>query len=232
MADSFRFKQFNVSNVRSAQKVGTDGVLLGAWVSLSGSDRRVLDVGTGTGVIALMMAQRAPEAVIAAIDIDFDSVEEATANFIASPWPERLLAMEAPFQQMTGRFDLIVSNPPFFIDSLKAPDSRRSAARHTDTLTHRDLLDNAARLLSDTGRLAVIYPATEAEMFAGEALSSGLFPSRICKVSTKDGNPPKRFLMELSREKKEPLIEKLSIMRDGDYSAEYKAVTSDFYLKF
>jgi len=232
MADSFRFKQFEVANVRSAQKVGTDGVLLGAWVALKATDRRILDVGTGTGVIALMMAQRASDALITAIDIDTESVAEATDNFLASPWQERLLAMEAPFQQMPGEYDLIISNPPFFIDSLKAPDDRRSAARHTDTLPHRDIISGAARLLSPQGRLAVIYPATEAEMFAGEALSAGLFPERICKVSTKAGAAPKRFLMELSREKKEPLIEELSIMSGGDYTAEYKSLTSDFYLKF
>ena len=232
MADSFRFKQFEVSNVLSAQKVGTDGVLLGAWTRLRATDRRILDVGTGTGVIALIMAQRAPEALITAIDIDADSIREATSNFIASPWQERLLAMEAPFQKLPGCFDLIISNPPFFIDSLKAPDSRRSAARHTDTLSHRDLLTNAVRLLSPEGHLAVIYPVSEAETFAGEALSAGLFPERICKVSTKEGAAPKRFMMELSRERKEPLIEELSIMSCGDYTTEYKRLTADFYLKF
>lgn len=224
MADSFKFKQFEVTNVRSAQKVGTDGVLLGAWTALRSTDRRILDVGTGTGVIALMMAQRSPEAIIAAIDIDSESVAEATENFIASPWQERLLAIETPFQQMVGEFDLIISNPPFFIDSLKAPDDRRSAARHTDTLTHKDILCGAARLLSANGHLSVINPAEEAEYFAGEALSVGLFPERICKVSTKTGSAPKRFMMELSRKKKEPLIEELSIMSCGEYTTDRKSV--------
>lgn len=232
MAGSFRFKQFEVANELSAQKVGTDAVLLGAWTTLRGTERRILDVGTGTGVIALIMAQRSNEAIIAAIDIDHDSVIEATSNFLASPWQERLLAMEAPFQKMTGQYDLIISNPPFFIDSLKAPDSRRSVARHTDSLSHRDMIENAVRLLSPQGHLSVIYPASEAEMFAGEALSAGLFPERICKVSTKVGAAPKRFMMELSSERKEPLIEELSIMSGGDYTAEYRNLTADFYLRF
>ncbi len=213
-------------------KVGTDGVLLGAWVSSDNTPLRILDAGTGTGVIALMMAQRFPQALIYGIDIDEDSVEEAASNFTASPWNGRLSARSLPLQEWTDEVDLIVSNPPFFINSLKAPDDRRSVARHTDTLTHRDIIAAACRCLSPEGRLAVVYPADEAEYFAGEALSAGLFPNRICHVRTKASAAPKRFMMELSRTKSEPLIEELVIMRDGpDYTEQYKALTRDFYLK-
>ncbi|MCQ2137311.1 MAG: methyltransferase [Bacteroidales bacterium] len=232
MAASFDFKQFSVINERSAQKVGTDAVLLGAWAGAPAGAARVLDAGTGTGVIALMMAQRCPQAQITGIDIDSPSVEEATLNFASSPWHDRLSAQLCRLQDWTGEVDMIISNPPFFINSLKAPDDRRAAARHTDSLTHRDIIAAALQCLSPHGSLAVIYPADEAQAFVGEALASGLFPVRICHVSTKASAAPKRFMMELSRTKKEPLIEEL-IMSDGpDYTEQYKALTRDFYLKF
>lgn len=213
-------------------KVGTDGVLLGAWVDMGSSPLRILDAGTGTGVIALMLAQRAGDAVITGIDIDAESVSEASGNFTASPWSGRLTAELKPLQEWTAETDLIISNPPFFINSLKAPDDRRSAARHTDTLTHSDLIQTAVRCLSPEGRLAVIYPSDEAGAFAGEALSAGLFPTRICHVFTKAGTYPKRFMMEISRIKKEPLIEELIIQDDAGYTPEYIRLTGDFYLKF
>lgn len=232
MAASFRFKQFEVFNERSALKVGTDGVLLGAWAAAGCSPARILDVGTGTGVIALMMAQRFTQSTVTGIDIDCDSVEEAAANFASSPWPDRLEACLKAVQDWQEETDLIVSNPPFFINSLKAPDNRRSVARHTDTLQYRDLIAVAKRCLTADGRLAVIYSSSEAEVFAGEALSAGLFPVRICHVRTKDGKAPKRFLMELSYKRKEPFIEELSIQRGDEFSEEYRSLTRDFYLKF
>lgn len=243
MAGSFRFKRFSVSNCRSAQKVGTDGVLLGAWVSLTGSEQHILDVGTGTGVIALMMAQRTEAAVVIGIDIDAPSAEEASENFKASPWAGRMAAFcgdfrglgtaEAhPLAFLRCKYDLIVSNPPFFTGSLKAPDGRRSDARHSDTLSFRELASEAVSLLSEEGRLAVVYPAEEAEILAGTALETGLFPCRICRVSTKAGKAPKRVMMEFSRQKKEPLIEELFISDGEDYSEEYKALTRDFYIYF
>ena len=249
MAGSFRFKHFSLSNEFSAQKVGTDGVLLGAWVHLEGTERHILDVGTGTGVIALMLAQRTqshstePGATIIGIDIDAPSAEEASANFKASPWAGRMAAFNGDFRGLGGKethplaflrceYDLIVSNPPYFTDSLRAPDERRSEARHSDTLSFRELAAEAVGLLSDEGRLAVIYPAEEAENLAGTALQAGLFPVRICRVSTKATKAPKRVMMELSRQKKEPLIEELFIHGDDGFSEAYKALTRDFYIKF
>lgn len=249
MAASFDFKRFSVSNELSAQKVGTDGVLLGAWVALDGTERHILDVGTGTGVIALMLAQRTerppvePGVTIVAIDIDYPSAREAAANFSASPWSGRMAAFQGDFRGLGGDaphplsflkcpYDLIVSNPPFFTDSLKAPEARRSDARHSDILTFDDLLCGADALLSPEGRLAVIYPATEAERLAGEALSAGLFPIRSCRVSTKAGKAPKRIMMDFSRQKKEPLSEELFIHEGDGFSEAYRALTRDFYLKF
>ncbi|MBO4572068.1 MAG: methyltransferase [Bacteroidales bacterium] len=250
MAGSFKFKQFTVSNELSAQKVGTDGVLLGAWVHLDGTEKHILDVGTGTGVIALMLAQRTSrhsrldrESVVVGIDIDAPSAKEAAANFNASPWRTRMAAFRGDFRGLGGseahplsflrcKYDLIISNPPFFTGSLKAPDERRSDARHSDTLTFRELAAEASCLLSDEGRLAVIYPAEEAENLAGTALEAGLFPVRICRVSTKKGKAPKRVMMEFSRQKKEPLIEELFIQEGEGYTEEYKSLTRDFYLKF
>lgn len=262
MAASFDFKRFSVSNELSAQKVGTDGVLLGAWVALDGTERHILDVGTGTGVIALMLAQRTanpslktdvpdshacddiyPGATIIGIDIDAPSAEEAAANFKASPWSDRMAAFQGDFRGLGGDtphplsflkcpYDLIVSNPPFFTDSLKAPEARRSDARHSDALTFEDMLREATSLLSPEGRLAVIYPALEAERLSGEALSAGLFPIRSCRVSTKAGKAPKRIMMEFSRQKKEPLTEELFIHEGDGFSEAYIALTRDFYLKF
>lgn len=234
MGNSFKFKQFEVANSRSAQKVGTDGVLLGAWVGFTREDRSALDVGTGTGVIALMLAQRHPELSVTAVDIDTDSVEEASDNFSASPWASRLSAVESDFLkwECSERFDLIVSNPPFFANALKAPDSRRSAARHTDTLPFDLLAGKVAELLSDEGRFAVVLPAEEALSFAGKAFDCGLFLSRVCRVSTREGSPAKRALMEFSHKKGMLLEEKLAIQNESGPTEEYRSLTKDFYLKF
>ena len=229
----FQFKRFKIEQALCGMKVGTDGVLLGAWAR-GGS--RVLDVGTGTGVIALMMAQRYPEAQVLGIDIDEGAVRQAAQNVEASPFARQIQIGQTRVQDMddaqAGRYDAVVSNPPFFTGSLKAPDGRRSDARHSDTLSFRELASEAASMLSEEGRLAVVYPAEEAEILAGTALKTGLFPCRICRVSTKAGKAPKRVMMEFSMQKKEPLIEELFISDGEDYSEEYKALTRDFYIYF
>ena len=235
MGSSFKFKQFSVKNECSAMKVGTDGVLLGAWVSLSGKEKTILDVGTGTGVIALMLAQRCGSALITALDIDEPSVEEAAGNFADSPWNGRLKAIKGDFRSFENenQYDLIVSNPPYFINSLKAPQERRNAARHNDTLSHNDLIKGASRLLKEGGRLAVVLPSDEGDLFAGTAFESGLFLKRICRVRTKSGSLPKRCLMEFSAEKKEPLVEEELIMQSGaEFTPDYVSLTRDFYLAF
>jgi len=212
-------------------KVGTDGVLLGAWADVSRA-RTILDIGTGTGIIALMLAQRSGGgARIDAIDIDQSAVDEARDNFGSSPWPEAFRASCVSLQEFSGKpenaalYDLIVSNPPFFVDSLKAPDQRRTTARHTDTLPPVDLIAASLKMLKPDGTLAVIYPAEEAMQFVAAAESSALFLTRMCKVSTAAGKAPKRILMELSRNATAPIFEELSLD-----SEEYRKLTSEFYL--
>ena len=207
-------------------KVGTDGVLLGAWATVSPEDRLALDVGTGTGVIALMLAQRSAGLEIIGIDIDEAAADEAAANFAASPWADRLTARAVSLQVFSGsEFDLIVSNPPFFSASLKAPDAQRCTARHNDTLPPADLIQAARRLLSPSGRLSVIYPPEEARAFVMESESAGLYLSRLTRVISVAGQPPKRHLMEFSRTPAQPLFTDLVIG-----SPEYRSLTGDFYL--
>lgn len=216
----FKFKQFKVKNVSSAMKLGTDSVLLGAWAPLHDGDRRVLDIGTGTGVVALMIAQRIShqEGVsIDAIDIDLPSVEEASHNFEISPWSGSLHALHTPLQEFSPdqRYDLIVSNPPYFVDSLKAPSLRRSNTRHTDSLPHIDLISSAFRLLKEGGRLVVILPKEEGEAFVkdaelyhvGKGEGMRLALRRLCKVSTVSHKPPKRYIMEFILAPKGEILE-------------------------
>ena len=252
MGSSFRFKQFEVRDELSAMKVGPDGVLLGAWVSLELPDSptgrgqtspSVLDVGTGTGVIALMLAQRLAAAGFAqepggvrivGIDIDAPSVEEAAANFAASPWAASLSAQLSDFKDFEGSYDFIVCNPPYFTGSLKAPDARRTAARHNAALPQSVLIDGALRCMAPSGRLAVVLPCDEAARLIGEARGRGLFPARICHVSTCVGKKPKRTLVELSRRAvSAPSCEELAIQTSGgDFTPEYRSLTKAFYLKF
>ena len=239
----FRFKQFSVRQEVSAMKVGTDGVLLGAWATVLPEDRLALDVGTGTGVIALMLAQRSATAIsgekpglrILGIDLDEAATGEAAANFAASPWADRLtaradslqsfLAEQAQTPVFVPKFDLIVSNPPFFAADVAAPDGRRSAARQCGSLPPSELLAAGALLLSPSGRLAVIYPPEEASGFRLEAESAGLYLSRQTRVISVAGQPPKRLLMEFTRIPGHPRFDDLVIG-----SAEYRALTGDFYL--
>ena len=207
-------------------KVGTDGVLLGAWAR-GGS--RVLDVGTGTGIIALMMAQRYPEAHILGIDIDEGTVRQATANVQASPFSSRIRIQQTKLQDMDdsfmGCFDAIVSNPPFFIDSLAAPDEQRNLARHTATLTYAELMQTAWRLLSDDGELSVVVPFDYRQRMEDEAIFVGFFPSRVCAVKTTDRKPAKRYLLSFRKHPCPCEKEQLTIGSEA-----YRQLTGDFYL--
>ena len=230
---TFRFKQFSVLNDRTAMKVGTDGVLLGAWCPVEGV-HRVLDVGTGCGVIALMIAQRNSGAVITGIDIDEGAIEEASLNFANSPWSERLTAILADFNDLTDgdRYDLIVSNPPYFTDSLPSPDASRTLARHTCSLTYRQLIEGAARLLTGDGTLALISP-TDAESDIIEAATFASLPVRSkTRVIPVEGAAPKRTLWLLSRRDTPYTENTLTIAHpDGSFTKEYIDLTKDFYLK-
>lgn len=229
----FRFKQFAVKNDLTAMKVGTDGVLLGAWCPVEDA-RRVLDVGTGCGVIALMIAQRNPDAIIDAIDIDHDAIEEASYNFDNSPWAERLTAIEGDFNGMDEekRYDLLVSNPPFFTNGVLPTGDARTTARHTGSLTYRQLIDGAMRLMTDEGALALISP-TDAEGDIIEAAAFASLPVRcLTRVIPVEGAAPKRTLWLLSRRDIPYREDSVTIAhRDGSFTAEYIALTSAFYLK-
>ena len=207
-------------------KVGTDGVLLGAWAN-GGS--KVLDVGTGTGIIALMMAQRYAEANVLAIDIDEGAVRQATVNVEASPFVSRIQIKQTRVQDMdaalAGCFDVVVSNPPFFIDSLQAPDYQRNVARHTETLTYADLMAAASRLLNDDGELSVIVPFDYRRRMDDEAIFQGFFPSRVCAVKTTQSKPVRRYLLAY---KKQPCRCEQAELIIGD--ERYQLLTQDFYL--
>ena len=229
----FRFKQFAVVNERTAMKVGTDGVLLGAWCPVEDSIH-VLDVGTGCGVIALMVAQRNDTSIIDAIDIDHNAIEEATLNFNNSPWSDRLTAIECDFNHMDREhcYDLIISNPPYFTNGVLPTGEARTTARHTGTLNYHQLIDGAARLLSDEGSLALITP-TEAE---GEVIQSSTFASlpvrEIMRVIPVEGTAPKRILWLLSRRDIPYRDGTLTIAHgNGSFTSEYVALTGEFYLK-
>ncbi|MCQ2311206.1 MAG: methyltransferase domain-containing protein [Paludibacteraceae bacterium] len=257
----FRFKQFTVWHDKCAMKVGTDGVLLGAWCHLGGltvdnAQCTILDVGTGSGLIALMLAQRMIDGGqctmhdwvhIDAIDIDPQAVEQATYNFGHSPWTKRLHAHLCSLQQVSPlrgdlegsfptNYDLIVSNPPYFVDSLKNPDKGRELARHTDTLSYEDLLRHSARLLKEHGTLALVLPATAEEQIIRLASVQGLYPTRLTRVFSKPDHPtPIRILIEFvkSASNLKGGIEEHSLYIESAHSPrseEYAEMTKDFYL--
>ncbi len=217
-------------------KVGTDGVLLGAWAPVEGV-RRVLDVGTGTGLIALMLAQRAPDAQITGIDIDAAAVEQAAANAAASPWAGRIdirLQDAVTLQpDAGGGYDLIVSNPPYFIEKVACPDTARQAARHTDSLDFGRLTAAIQRLLRPEGRFSVVLPASAMGDFVSVAFRAGLSMERLTWVHTKAVLPPKRVLMTFARQVERKQTDRLVIEQaPGVFSEGYVALTRDFYLKF
>ncbi len=235
----FRFKRFTIEQDCTPMKVGTDGVLLGAWVALRGDEKRILDIGTGTGLIALMIAQRtenyAPN--IDAVEIHEESAAQARRNILASQWQDRIsvyLSDIKDFEQF-DKYDLIVTNPPYFVDSLLSPSVGRTKARHTTELNFSDLVSSAMRLLKPTGRLAVILPVTESQIFDNEA-NGKLYLSRRCHLYSRENHPAKRYLSEYTIEKSDdvPFIEKLTIegAKHLDYTQEYRKLTSEFYLKF
>lgn len=236
MANSwFQFKQFKVDQGRTAMKVGTDGVLLGAWTNVYGANH-ILDVGTGTGLIALMLAQRTENALITAIDIDTNAAIQASENVVASPWAERITVSSADFNDFCKdkqcMFDLIVSNPPYFKQSLQSPGKSRTLARHDQSLSHESLINHALRLLNEEGRLSVILPYVEGSVFIALAASKGLFCIRKTNVLPTPTSDVKRLLLEFSREQSKMMEDNLVIEEGGRhaYSKEYLDLTRDFYL--
>lgn len=232
----FQFKQFTIRHDKCAMKVGTDGVLLGAWAGTEGCNR-ILDIGTGTGLIALMLAQRS-KADIDAIDIDAEACLQAEENAEASPFAGRIHVIHSALADFasvaTRKYDLIVSNPPYFADSLKCPDGQRSMARHTDTLPLDKLLHDSRALLAPGGRLALILPYDRKEYLTECIRKENLFPSKEISVIPVPDAQPKRILIELTAEPSaSPMLTgRLTIeIARHQYTDEYIRLTKDFYLK-
>ena len=262
----FDFKQFRIVQDRSAFRVGTDGVLLGAWASFAGRER-ILDAGTGTGVIAIMAAQRSNAAIIA-IEPDMLSAEEACVNVKASRWSDRISVENITlqvfaessekqnnpdnqeYQENQGKsgsqrepgksgfqgiqFDMLVTNPPFFTDSLHNSDRRLSNARHNITLSQLDLIESAEKLLSPAGVLSLILPWEEGRAFITTAACYGFYCNRITRVRSLPSLPAHRLLMEFSKERT-PFQSDWLIISNGerkDYTVEYRELTKEFYLEF
>lgn len=233
----FTFKQFHIDHSKCAMKVGTDGTLIGAWASIPYGECSILDIGTGSGLIAIMAAQRSTQAQIIGIDIDSDCIEQALENVAASPWSQRISIIHSSLQEFSSSkgLDVIISNPPYFVDSLLSPNEKRTTARHTTTLTFSELTEGVHRLLAPNGTFALILPPAEAERFLSAARGV-LYLKRRCDVWSTQDSGVKRVMMELQKEvpTELPTIEKL-IIEDGgpmSYSEEYKRLTRDFYLKF
>ncbi|MFI3247977.1 MAG: methyltransferase [Rikenellaceae bacterium] len=233
----FRFKRFAIEDDRSSMKVGTDGVLLGAWVDICGDEGRILDIGTGSGLIALMMAQRSANSKIDAVEIEESSAEQAAENIAASEWSDRVDLIHSDIKCYTPqcKYDLIVTNPPYFVDSLLSPDSGRTTARHTTQLSFSELIDSITRLLKEDGRLALILPVAESQVFDKEAVGR-LSLIRRCEVYGREDLPAKRYMSEylLSSDSRAVSHEKIVIEGEkrGQYTDEYRELTRDFYLKF
>ncbi len=235
-SQEFVFKQFKVHQDKCAMKVGTDAVLLGAWVNAS-SAKTILDIGTGTGIISLMLAQKS-EALIDAIDIDKNAYLQARENISECKWKDRIQIHHTSLQQFAinskHQYDLIVSNPPYFVDSSKALEESRTYARHTDHLPFSDLLEGALNLLNLTGKFYVILPTKESQLFREMAEEQKLYVTRLTRVITRTDRPEKRLLMTFEFVRK--TIEEDSIIIEQDerhsYTDQYKELTKDYYLGF
>ena len=231
----FHFKQFTINQDKCTFKVGTDGVLLGACADVAGA-RKILDIGTGTGLIALMLAQRS-NAEITAIEPDHDSYEQACDNVRQSKWHKRIKVVNTDLQNYDPgdvRFNLIVTNPPWFADSLRNPDPCKAAARHNVTLDNAGLLKGVARFLDDDGRFQVIMPYVEGNIFIAEAGERGLFCNSILKIKPLPTSEVRRLILAFSRERLKA-SEKFLTIEHGkrhEFTEEYINLTKDFYPKF
>jgi tRNA1Val (adenine37-N6)-methyltransferase len=234
MEDIFHFRQFSLQHRHSAMKVGTDGVLLGAWTNIRNAGT-ILDVGTGTGLLALMLAQRTHgKARIDAVEIDPLAGMDARANFASSPWPESLRLHIMPVQQFQPEYpyDLIISNPPYFTNSLLSSDPRRNSARHTCSFSHEELIRLAVAWLKPDARLAVILPPSVSARFVEEAACQGLYLNRQCNFRTRIHKPVHRLLMEFSGKPSIVQEEELCLYAgDQLWTNEYKNLTGAFYLR-
>lgn len=232
----FNFKQFHVNQERCAMKIGTDGVLLGAWTPLINNPNTILDIGAGTGILSLMLAQRSNATQIDAIEIDEDAYEQCVENFEASPWGDQLFCFHAGLDEFVDEpedeYDLIISNPPFYAEDFKTDDSHRDLARFQDALPFEELIEAAALLLSDNGIFSVIIPFKEEAKFVSMCKELDLFPLKITRVKGTPTSEIKRSLLAFSRIDQTLLIDELTIeISRHHYTPEYIELTKDFYLK-
>ena len=229
----FRFKQFTVWHDRCAMKVGTDAVLLGSWVNVDGA-KRLLDIGCGCGLIALMVAQRCKGHVVA-VEIDSDASSQAAENVSRSPWSERVEVINADIRTIVDdeKFDVIFSNPPYFVESLKCPDKKRSDARHTDSLSFDDLMRSVSSLLKQTGEFSVVIPASAFEAMNASAVSHKLYLTRHTWVFTKKNTLAKRVLLTYSPKMPVSQVAPHDLVIEKSpkvYSDEFAGMVKDFYL--
>lgn len=238
----FLFKRFSVEHNHSSMKVGIDAVILGAWSRVPPTAVNVLDVGCGCGVISMMIAQRFPKVLIKAIDIDEESVKECRYNFKLCEWRDRLNAELRNFNDVTDKFDYIISNPPYFEDGLKQFDSSRLIARHQGDLSPLELLKRGELLLNDNGKIGLVLPYNQLESLLSYTENSKLKPCRILNIAGRPGLEFKRSFLELEKntpnksDERDDCVCTNEILfiesRNGEYSDEYKILCKDFYLKF
>ena len=239
MNKPFYFKEFTIDQDKTAMKVGTDAVLLGAWCSLETCPDTILDVGSGTGLVSLMMAQRSDAETIDAVEIDPNAYEQNVANFEKSDWSDRLFCYHCSYQDFSEEmkeedeeYDLIISNPPFYNDNFETNDTSRNTARFTSALSFKELLESTSKILSDSGVFTIIIPFKEEVTFVSLAGKYKLFLNRVCRVIGTDNSETKRSMLEFSFHLKE-LEETTIVIEKGrhEYTKEYVSLTKDFYLK-
>lgn len=234
----FQFKQFTVWHDCCAMKVGTDGTILGGWTDIPEDASSVLDIGSGTGLIALMVAQRSNKLTIDAIEIEQSCAGQGAENFKKSPWSKRLRMIHSSVQNWVPdrceTYDLIVSNPPYFHKAFKAGNQERNLARHTDTLSYSDLCSNVVRLLSEEGTFSCVLPRNSADQFIRDARLNGLYPHRVCQVSSTENGRTIRTLFSLKKKPPIQTVEERLIIQKGpqDYTDAYRTLLKDFMLYF
>lgn len=230
----FQFQRFKIHQDRCAMKISTDAVLLGTLAEC-GNASRILDIGTGTGVVALMLAQRAPQAKITAVEIDEDAAKQALENFQVSPFSERMELFFGRFQdfQPGDLFDLLISNPPYFADHLKSPDPKRNKALHTDELSFRDLAENAQRLLKPDGRIWIILPPRQMEDLRKAFMSMGLLENKRVVIRDRQASQVLREVCSFSFQEEKMDLKNLTLKSEnGTYTSEYRELISGFLLGF